>query len=189
MDMKRKLAAFLAAILSTTGLTTLLVASPAQAVTVYGPYEIVSEWTGGTPPALRCMDIESWSQANGARDQLYTCRPSGYVQSNQSFFLYSVDGSPNVYSIKPAHSAKCLDIKDYSSSLGAVVQQWDCTGATNQLFTLAWLDSSRFQIRPLTRPWPDSWCVKPLGQIGDGAVLIQGGCSVNADVQWRLNPV
>lgn len=186
--MRRKLAALLVAILATTGLTV-LVASPAQAVTVYGPFEIVSEWTGGTPPALRCMDIESWSQANGARDQLYTCRPSGYVQSNQSFFLYSVDGSPNVYSIKPAHSAKCLDIKDYSTSFGAVVQQWTCTGATNQLFTLAWLDSSRFQIWPLTVPWPNNLCLKPLGQIGDGASIIQGACSVNADVQWRLNPV
>lgn len=185
--MRRRLAVLLAAAIAASGLVTFLIASPAQA-SVLGPFEIVSEDTGGVPYAQRCFDIPNWSQANGARLQLYHCRPSGYVQSNQSFFLYSTN-TPNVWFIKPAHSAKCLDIKDYATWAGGVVQQWDCTTAYNQAFELAWMDSSRFWIHPLTASWPDVWCLKIYGATGDGASIIQDTCTTNANNIWRLNPV
>ncbi len=184
--MKRKLVTLLAGIIAATG-ASFLIAAPAHA-DVLGPFEVVSTDTGGYPYAQRCFDIPNWSQANGTRLQLYHCRPSGYIQSNQSFFLYST-GYPNVWSIKAAHSAKCLDIKDYSPYEGAVVQQWDCTGVYNQLFELAWLDSARFWIRPLTAAYPDNWCLKIYGATGDGASIVQGACNDVANTVWRLNPV
>jgi hypothetical protein len=186
-QLRRSLAILLAAVVGTTaGLVGSFIATPAFA-SAPGPFEIISNDTG-YPTATRCIDVESWSQANGARVQLYTCRAAGYIQSNQSFFLYPT-GYPNVWSIRASHSAKCLDIKDYSPYQGALVQQWDCTDMYNQQFELAYINSSDFYIKPLTAAWPDTWCLKISGFTGDGSNIMQSTCTASPNTLWHLRAV
>jgi transposase InsO family protein len=83
-----------------------------------------------------CMDVRDVSYLNGALIQMYQCL--GPNQTNQRWYLFYVPGSgtPGVYQIVAAHSGKCLDVKDYSMSDAAELQQWECLGynQTNQLW-------------------------------------------------------
>jgi hypothetical protein len=105
----------------------------AQAFTLvpspYNPaqYELVNRKSG------KCLDVTNVSTADGAQIQQFTCQSWG--QTNQVFagVPWSPTDSSHVKYIAQ-HSNKCLDITGGSTADGALLQQWTCTGATNQAF-------------------------------------------------------
>ncbi|MET7686860.1 RICIN domain-containing protein [Streptomyces sp. NPDC005483] len=53
------------------------------------------------------------------------------------FDVKPVAGLTNTYTVVNELSGKCLDVSAVSTADGAAVQQWTCTGGTNQEFTLS----------------------------------------------------
>jgi len=47
-----------------------------------------------------------------------------------------VAGVAGTYTLVNQQSGKCLDVNGASTADGAAIQQWRCTGGTNQQFTL-----------------------------------------------------
>jgi hypothetical protein len=52
------------------------------------------------------------------------------------FDFKPVAGRPDTYTVVNQHSGKCLDVNGASTTDGAAVIQWTCSGTTNQMFTL-----------------------------------------------------
>lgn len=82
-----------------------------------GSYRLANVATG------KSLDITGISLANGALLTQWTATQG----DNQRFFVNAANGG---YQIVARHSQRCLDLKDWSSSPGGSVQQWDCTGTT-----------------------------------------------------------
>lgn len=142
----KALAFTIAALISFIG----VVATPAHAsVSARGPLGNNAYTIRPVNNQGRCMDVTDVSQANGARIQLYTCLGNG--QTNQGFYFWSVDGTSNDYEITPMHSWKCLDVWDWSMNDGAPMQQWDCLGGTNQIFTVTYTPYG-YEFRPRHNP-------------------------------------
>ncbi len=59
-------------------------------------------------------------------------------------FVASTSGTP--YHIVARHSGKCLDINGASTEDGALLLQWDCTGVSNQVFSLVPAGGDYYQI-------------------------------------------
>lgn len=66
-------------------------------------------------------DVQQWD-CLGAKNQTWTITPAGTFYGTR------------VYTVRAAHSGKCLDVAGYATSDGSRVQQWDCHGGNNQLF-------------------------------------------------------
>ncbi|MEU5810200.1 RICIN domain-containing protein [Streptomyces sp. NPDC047718] len=81
--------------------------------------------------------------------------------------------------LRAKHSGKCLEVADWSTSNGAVVRQWDCSGGANQQWT--WGPNK-------------SWVNKHSGkclEIGDwstsyGAQARQWDCSGGNNQGWEI---
>ena len=56
--------------------------------------------------------------------------------------------SGGVYTLKAVHSGKCVDITGASTSSGANVEQWDCSGHTNQQFRFTDTGGGVYEVRP-----------------------------------------
>jgi Ricin-type beta-trefoil lectin domain-like/Ricin-type beta-trefoil lectin domain len=100
-----------------------LVPSPSNPI----QYEIVNRNSG------KCLDVWNVGQEDGAPVRQYDCL--GFGQLNQVFEGIPVSPSDTSHVKYIAqHSHKCLDVTGGSTADGALLQQWTCTGATNQSF-------------------------------------------------------
>jgi Ricin-type beta-trefoil lectin domain-like/Ricin-type beta-trefoil lectin domain len=100
-----------------------LVPSPSNPI----QYELVNRNSG------KCMDVWNVGQEDGAPIRQYDCL--GWNQLNQVFEGVPVSSSDTSHVKYIAqHSHKCLDITGSSTADGALLQQWACTGASNQSF-------------------------------------------------------
>lgn len=131
--LKRQVVTLLAGLL-VAGLGMFTAQAPASASMVtkgslFGPYTIrpLGDWS-------KCLDVTDISQSNGALLQMYDCL--GSQQYNQVFYFWAVEGTATRYQITPAHSWKCLDVRDMSLFDFAPIQQYTCLGANqaNQIF-------------------------------------------------------
>src|SRR6476659_8524100 len=74
-------------------------------------------------------------------------------------------------------SAQCVDIYKKLTTLGAVVEQWTCTGNSNQSFSLEPTDSGYYRIRNVN----SSLCLNVDGRsMIEGGTVIQWTCGVTA---------
>lgn len=81
------------------------------------------------------------------------------------------------YKVIARHSSKCLDVSGNSTGDGAWMQQWACTGATNQSFQFVPVSStSYYQI--IARNSNKCLDVQN-GSTADGAIIQQWTCDVN----------
>ncbi|GII92188.1 RICIN domain-containing protein [Sinosporangium siamense] len=79
----------------------------------------------------KVLDVRDGSQANGARVQIW--QRNGYAQQYWTIERTGTSNSLGVYQLTSRHSGKCLDMAiDGTIGNGTRVQQWTCTGATNQ---------------------------------------------------------
>lgn len=85
-------------------------------------YTVVNHVSG------KCLDVSDVSTANGAAVQQWTCNGG----NNQRFRLSAVTalGNSHDYQLVAAHSGKCVDVKEISTAVGALVHQWPCDAAS-----------------------------------------------------------
>lgn len=92
-----------------------------------------------------CMDVASASQANGAQVQSYASNGT-LAQA----FKVTYDSTNRCYSIRPAHSAKALDVTDGALVPGGGVQQWSYGEASkNQRWLIENDGDGSYRIRAL----------------------------------------
>ena len=90
-------------------------------------YQLVNRNSG------KCLDVWNAGLEDGAPIRQYDCL--GWDHSNQIFEGVPVSSSDTSHVKYIAqHSHKCLDIAGGSAADGALLQQWGCTGASNQSF-------------------------------------------------------
>jgi hypothetical protein len=97
-------------------------------------YEIIARHSG------RCLDVVNNSTENGARIQQWTCTGA----NNQIFrgdAAETVGGTDYIYLVAQ-NSQRCLDVIGGSTANGAGIQQWGCSGAGQQKWTLQSVDSA-----------------------------------------------
>ncbi|WP_200301249.1 RICIN domain-containing protein [Streptomyces adelaidensis] len=85
-------------------------------------YTVVNHSSG------KCLDISALSTANGAAVQQWTCHGG----TNQRFKLAAVTalGNSHDYQLVAAHSGKCVDVSNISTTPGALIHQWPCDAAS-----------------------------------------------------------
>jgi surface antigen len=90
-----------------------------------GYYKITNKGTG------KCVDVQGPSTADGAPVHEWSCYGTDSQLWKYEGKGRSVSGYP-VYQIRNKLSGKCLDITGFGTADGTPIQQWTCTGGTNQ---------------------------------------------------------
>jgi hypothetical protein len=92
-----------------------------------------------------------------------------------------------VYIFKAVHSGKCVDITGASALAGANVQQWDCSGRTNQQFRLRDAGSGYYELRPMNST---GMCLDVFqASMVNGGNIDQWTCNGHTSQRWKLVPV
>ncbi|MEV7803127.1 pectinesterase family protein [Microbispora sp. NPDC088329] len=95
----------------------------------------------------------------------------------------AVPSAGGTYQISVTKSGMCLDVVSGSTSNGALVQQWGCSGAAWQHFTLRSAGSGVYTIVNAN----SGLCLDvPGGSTASGVQLQQWGCANQTNQQWRL---
>jgi Ricin-type beta-trefoil lectin domain len=104
----------------------------------------------------RCLDVPQSSMVEGELLIIYDCRDG----QNQRWAISSAYPPP-AEPLVAKHSGKCLDVRGgpQATQDGAVIEQWQCTGATNQSWTLRDAGSGQVQLVALN----SGKCVQPVG--------------------------
>ncbi|MEL6348328.1 MAG: RICIN domain-containing protein [Myxococcota bacterium] len=137
---------------------------------------IVNERSG------KCMDVAGGSTADNAAINQYTCH-TGW---NQVFLVDASAGYFGGARLIPALTVtsilpKCLDIEWASTSNGADLQQYLCTGVDNQLFDWNASDSE------LTVDHSGKCIDVPGGSTSSGVRLQQYDCHGGTNQKWEIH--
>jgi hypothetical protein len=96
-----------------------------------------------TPDGMEYFCIKVVDKKNGAQIKITEC--NGDAKEQQWKFV----AKGNQYQIASQYSNKCLDVpKSHTKENGTLIQQWDCNGNANQLWTIVskpsgyWIKSS-----------------------------------------------
>ncbi len=90
-----------------------------------GYYKLTSRATG------KCVDVRGPSTADGAAVHEWDC----YATDSQLWRWEArgkTYGGWPVYQIRNKYSGRCLDVTAFGAADGTPIQQWTCTGGTNQ---------------------------------------------------------
>jgi hypothetical protein len=126
----------------------------------------------------RCIDDANLSVAEGARIVLWSCKP----ELQQTF--WAVDQMDGFFALRSALSGKCLQVRDASTTDGAVVEQSTCDYAPNQLWKPKRVDASLMQLTSkLTGFFLD---VAGANVSSDGQLIVQSEAGESGDTRWRV---
>lgn len=105
----------------------------------------------------RCLDVPQSSMVEGELLIIYNC----IANQNQHWAVNQTAYPPPAQPLVAKHSGKCLDVRGGPQAIqdGAVIEQWQCTGATNQNWTLR--DAGGGQIQLVAQN--SGKCVQPVG--------------------------
>ncbi|KWT76033.1 S8 family serine peptidase [Candidatus Magnetominusculus xianensis] len=81
----------------------------------------------------KCLTVRNASTSNNAEIIEWTCDLNDSTGQNQ-LWTQTVNSS-GYYSIKGKQSNKCMDVRDWSTSNGGIIQLYDCTGSDTQVFS------------------------------------------------------
>ncbi|MFD7610794.1 RICIN domain-containing protein [Streptomyces sp. NPDC059828] len=88
-------------------------------------------------------------------------------------------------SLQNSATLKCLDVRARSTADGAVIQQFDCNGNSNQKFGYGQTNMGGWAL--FTR---HAWkCVDTRGGADEGSGVVQWTCNGSGGQQWRLELV
>lgn len=91
--------------------------------------------------------------------------------------------SGQVYNIVIVANGKCIDVLDHSKTAGTRLQQWDCTGETQQKFIVNLVGADTYTIHPAGNP---SLCLESSGPFGSIAYeVVQMECG-NSPQTWKI---
>ena len=88
------------------------------------------------------------------------------------------------YTLQNRNTARCMDLKDWSTTNGAWIAQWSCDGGSNQRWSFVSASGGYYQIRNVH----SGKCLDlPNGNTANGTKLQQWSCTTNNDNQlWKL---
>jgi len=89
-----------------------------------------------SPNEHLCMDVANASQDNWAVVQQWWCT-EGAAHQRWSLVPGGSVGGVDYYSIKSTNSGKCMDVPGGSPQTGLQMQQFDCHGGDNQLWSFS----------------------------------------------------
>src|SRR5262249_49066802 len=82
------------------------------------------------------------------------------------------------------HSGRCMDVKDFSTADGGLVQQWDCSGNANQQWQFKDMGNGQHEIINVN----SGKCLDVSGvSKSNGAVVHQWRCHGKANQLWTLS--
>ncbi|MBV6700311.1 RICIN domain-containing protein [Kitasatospora aureofaciens] len=81
-----------------------------------------------------CVDVSGASQANGAAIIQWGCN-GGSNQIWSAVYYHGNNELNSGYQLVNLNSGKCLEVPAWSTSAGTGLDQWDCNGGTNQLWS------------------------------------------------------
>jgi hypothetical protein len=103
--------------------------------------------------------------------------PSDEVDSNIT--------SGGVYTLQAVHSGLCVDVTGSSTSSGANIEQWDCSGRSNQQFRFRDTGGGVYEIAPQNSP--NTQCVDVFGgSLLSGGNIDQWSCNGHTSQRFRL---
>ena len=131
---------------------------------------------GGT-----CMGVDGNSDASGMRVEGGSWKSHFY----QSWELTNVGGS---YNIQAQNSKLWLDVRGYSPSSGAVIQQHDYTGNSNQRWVVKTLGDGWYNIiSGNTAGTSAPMCLTlDQGSSAESTAIYQAPCSTGSEKQWSI---
>ena len=91
----------------------------------YGQYSLVPLHSAGVTQPEKCMDVEGASSANLAPIQQWGCVYP--APANQRFRFAWTSGYGQDFQLQAVNSAKCVDVRNGSTSDGAPLQQYTCS--------------------------------------------------------------
>lgn len=105
----------------------------------------------------RCLDVPQSSTVEGELLIIYDCLGG----QNQQWAISQTAYPPPPEPLVARHSGSCLDVRGgpQATQDGAVIEQWHCTGASNQSWTLRDAGSGQIQLVALN----SGKCVQPVG--------------------------
>jgi hypothetical protein len=96
--------------------------------------------------------------------------PAGAVENGQ------------YYSIRNIRSNMCLDVRDYATNDGAVIQQWACSLNSNQLWKVEMTEGGYYRLRALN----SGKCLDIRdASLSNGGALQQWSCGNGWNQQWK----
>jgi hypothetical protein len=104
--------------------------------------------------------------------------------ASASVFSFS---SAEASTVVAQHSGMCLDVRGGPQAIedGRVIEQWDCTGATNQNWTLQDMGDGKFRLAAQN----SGKCIEPInGGTANGTGLHQMTCSTSSRQLWKRDP-
>ena len=134
----------------------------------------------------KCLTLSENKNVNGQQLIQWECVGTGSMQDGQSFWFWPLGN--NIYNITVISSGKCLDIRDGSTSNGALLQQWDCNGNAQQ----------KWELLPIAgqdgwyalRPQNSNKCLDVYGaETRNGATVWQWDCHWEGNQQWEIRGV
>jgi hypothetical protein len=134
-------------------------------------FEVRSQLGGQT----RCLTIAGGNTANRTPAQLDHCAKIGSGLSTTQLWRFSPSGAVTLNS----DSSKCLDVRDWGTAPGTVVQIYDCAATANQQWQ-AYTPS--VPIRSLANT-----CLTPTSD-NQGAVVQVQPCTGASSAQWQVLP-
>ena len=156
-------------------------------VSMSGNVSVASNLTYGTgnfsavsqAGGYQCTGLSGASSTNGTAVIAYQCL-SGH--NDQRWRLVPAGTGPNTFNIVNLLTGKCWDVTGASTSNGALVQEWDCSGVSQQIFKLQPYGTG-YQVKPQH----DSMCIGTSGgHSGNGTNIIQWSCDLSANQTWTF---
>jgi hypothetical protein len=150
-----------------------------QATTATGVYEFVHLVTG------KCLNVASSSTADGTAATLSDCTGG----ANQKWKIAPTEDSQPLTEILVKHSGMCLDVVGGPQAIGdnKPLEQWPCSGASNESFLLKDMGSNQVQIIPSNTIAANApKCLQPAS---DNLGVVQYSCSATDTKQlWKRQP-
>ena len=129
--------------------------------------------------STRCLDVPRSSMVSGELLVLWNCLGG----ANQSWAISQTAYPPPAEPLVAKHSGKCLDVRGgpQATQDGAVIEQWHCTGASNQNWTVR--DAGNGQVQLVAQN--SGKCVQTAGAgTANLTGLEQRTCDTTAAQRW-----
>ncbi len=143
------------------------------------------------------LDVPSSVTVEGGKSSAVFSATGSAVSAEESAGVTAVAGTASVgtavsllSSTSPVQliaksSGKCLDVRGYSTTAGGNVQQWSCTGNTNQQWLLTAEADGSYEVESVN----SSMSLSVSGNsASNGAPIVQGPYSGATDEKWKLEP-
>ncbi|GGH21322.1 hypothetical protein GCM10007352_33940 [Mucilaginibacter phyllosphaerae] len=144
-------------------------------------------WSVSDKSGELCSILVPGAPVNGGWSSAQLTETGNYIRGKLRGYAGSSSTgivSGKTYRITPVHSGKSLDVSGSSTADGAVVQQWQYGGATNQQFIITDVGGGYYRISPA------SASAKAFDVSGastaNGAAIVQWAYGGNSNQKWQI---